>query len=154
MKIKEIDKIVGYLGKSYDELLGDPIFSESALNEIYPGSERLYISPEDGLEMDFSVDEKILTEFFITLKKTAPSTSVYKGDLPDPLALEMNKEMVIKLFGEPIESRYSILLPQPIGQTGGWASYRYDEIRFSGVILEFQYSADMSVKTLVFYLDR
>lgn len=154
MKANELETIVGYLGKTYAELVVDQIVPEVVLQEIYPGSDRLYICPEEGLGMEFSADEKIFVMFFITLKKTTPSTSPYKGELPDIFFPEMDQEMIIELFGEPIEYRGPVLLPMPIGQTGGWASYLYDGELFPGVELQFQYTADMQVDTLAFILKK
>lgn len=152
MKANELEVIVGYLGKTYAELVADEIVPGEVLQEIYPGSDRLYMRPEQGLGMEFSADEKIFKMFFITLKKTTPSTSLYRGELPEIFFPEMDQGMVIELFGDPIESRGPVLLPKPIGQTGGWASYIYDDELVPGVELQFQYTADMQVKTLAFIL--
>lgn len=60
--------------------------------------------------------------------------------------------MVLDLFGEPLSSGAPVLMPVPIGQTGGWAYYVYDDELFPGVLLQFQYAADMQVKAVVFAL--
>lgn len=152
MKENEIEEIVGHLGKTHGELVANQIFPEAVLREIYPGSDLLYMVPEEGLELDFSADEKVFIGFYITLKKSTPSTNLYKGELPEIFPLGMDQKMVIDLFGDPYESRGPILLPQPIGQIGGWASYIYDEEQFPGIDLQFQYTADMQVEILLFCL--
>lgn len=150
MKLNELEKIVGSLGRSHADLVADQIIPDLVLREIYPGSERLYITLEQGLELDFLPEDKIFIELFITLKKTTPSTKPYNGDLPEIFFPEMDQEMVVDLFGEPVVSKGPIRMPEPIGQTGGWASYIYDDAMFPGVKLIFQYTAEMEVDTVVF----
>lgn len=150
MKAAEFEKIVGYLGRSHADLVAEKIVPDVDLLEIYPDSDRLYVEPEEGLELTFSADDKILIEFFITLAKTTPSTVVYKGELPGALFEGMGQEQVIDLFGEPVKSKEPVALPLPIGQTGGWASYIYDDHLYPGVELIFQYTVEMKVDTVVF----
>jgi len=152
MKMEDIDKIVGYLGRSYADFAAENIFPEREFIEIYPGSDSVYMLPEEGLELDFLAENKVLTALNITLKKTYEGTSVYKGELPEIFFPGMDQEMVLDLFGEPVSSGAPVLLPAPIGQTGGWAFYLYDEELFPGVYLQFQYAADMQVKAVVFAL--
>lgn len=154
MKESKIEKLLGFLGKPYKDLVAEKIVTDTGLKEIYSGSDRLYILPEEGLELDFWADSKVFIELFITLKKTTPATTSYKGELPEIFFPGMDQEMVIDLFGEPASSRGPVRLPHPIGQTGGWASYIYDDELFPGVELQFQYTADMQVKTVVFSLKK
>ncbi|OAI93676.1 DUF6392 family protein [Pseudomonas putida] len=152
MKKGDIDKIVGFLGRPYAELAAENIFPEVEFSEIYPGSESVYILPEEGLGLDFLAENKVLKALHITLKETYEGTSVYKGELPEIFFPGMDQEMVLDLFGEPVSSGAPVLMPVPIGQTGGWAFYVYDDELFPGVLLQFQYAADMQVKTVVFAL--
>ena len=150
MKADEFDRVVGFLGRTHAELLAEQIIPDTPLLELYPESDRLYIEPEEGLELTFSADGKVFIEFFITLIKTTPSTIAYKGELPDMLFEGMDQEMVLDLFGAPEKSRDPVVLPLPIGQTGGWASYIYDDEIFPTVELVFQYTSEMKVDTVVF----
>lgn len=152
MKKDDIDKIVGYLGRPYAELAAENIFPEVEFIETYPGSDSIYILPEEGLGLDFLAENKVLKALYITLKETYEGTSVYKGELPEIFFPGMDQEMVLDLFGEPVSSGAPVLMPVPIGQTGGWAYYVYDDELFPGVLLQFQYAADMQVKTVVFAL--
>ena len=83
MKKDDIDKIVGYLGRPYAELAAENIFPEVEFIEIYPGSDSIYILPEEGLGLDFLAENKMLKALHITLKETYEGTSVYKGELPE-----------------------------------------------------------------------
>lgn len=76
MKVEDIDKIVGYLGRSYTDLAAENIFPEREFIETYPGSDSVYMLPEEGLELDFLAENKVLTALSITLKKTYEGTSV------------------------------------------------------------------------------
>lgn len=150
MKQAEIEKIVTCLGRHHADLVAENIIPDVQLREIYPGSERTYINLEQGLELDFLPENKLFVELFITLRKTTPSTARYNGELPEMIFSEMDQEMVIDLFGQPVASRGPIKMPEPIGQTGGWESYIYDDEVFPGVRLMFQYTAEMEVDTVVF----
>ncbi|MEE1922217.1 DUF6392 family protein [Pseudomonas sp. 148P] len=154
MRASELEKILEYLGRSHADLVANHVIPDLELQEIYPGSERRHITLEQGLELDFLPDDKVFTALFITLRTTTPSTTKYLGELPEEFFSEMDQEMVIDLFGDPVASRGPVRMPEPIGQTGGWASYIYDEEMFPGVELQFQYTADMQVKTIVFALGK
>jgi hypothetical protein len=145
-----IERIVGYLGRPYADLTAGEILPDMELNETYPGSDSLFLIPEKGLEMDFRAEDKVFTRFYITLKKTIDDIDVYEGELPEIFFQGMDQSMVIDLFGDPVTASGPVLLPHPIGQTGGWASYVYDEKMFPRVELQFQYTADMQVKTVAF----
>lgn len=154
MSVLKLEDIVGFLGKSHADLLVEGLISDVEPQEIYEGSDRVYIEPEEGLELVFSADNRIFIELFIALKATPSSSVLYRGELPEIFFPGMDQEMVIDLFGEPVSSRGPTTMPVPIGQTGGWASYTYDDELFPGVEVEFQYAADMQVKTLVFALSK
>ncbi|MDU9392709.1 DUF6392 family protein [Pseudomonas sp. zfem002] len=154
MKADELEVIVGYIGRPYADLLADKIIPDLELREIYTDSDRMYLEPEEGLKVVISADEKLFIEFFITLKAMPPALVLYRGELPEIFFQGMDQQVVIDLFGEPVASHGPVLMPVPIGQTGGWASYVYDDELFPGIEVEFQYTADMQVKTLVFALKK
>lgn len=81
-----------------------------------------------------------------------PSTTDYRGELPDLYFSQMTQSDIHSIFGVPKESKGPIKMPEPMGQTGGWESYLLDQEIYPGVKVVFQYTADMQVKTLVFTL--
>lgn len=153
MKPEELRKIIGQLGRTRADLIAEKIISDTPLMEIYPEADRSYTEPEEGMELTFSVDDEVLIEIFITLIETTPSTTEYKGELPEMFFEGMDRDSVLELFGTPDESRGPVRLPVPIGQTGGWDSYLSSVEYAPGVELMFQYTAEMKVKTVVFAKD-
>lgn len=152
MDAKTIERWIKSLGRSYDALVADGVIPNQPLQELYEGRDRLHIEPEPGLALSFWAGTKRLETLFITLVKTTPSTIEYKGELPKPFISAMTKSGVHSNFGEPMESKGPVKMPQPMGMTGGWDSYRLDPVTHPNIKLIFKYTATMQVKTLVFTL--
>lgn len=152
MSAETIKKWIKNLGNNYDDLIAQEIISNQPLMELYPDCDRLDLEPEVGISLTFWAKTKRLETLFVTLVKTTPSTVEYEGELPQPYSLEMMQSDVHAIFGEPFEFKGPIKMPQPMGQTGGWESYRLDPEMYPGKKVVFQYTATMQVKTLVFTL--
>ncbi|MOA39811.1 hypothetical protein D3C78_1616190 [compost metagenome] len=120
--------------------------------ELYPGRDLLYLEPETGISLSFLGKTKRFEALFVTLLKSTPSTTEYKGELPEPYSAGMNQSDVHTILGMPFEAKGPIKMPQPMGQTGGWEAYRLDPEKHPNVKVVFQYTATMQVKTLVFTL--
>jgi len=151
MKEADFEKIVGGLGKNYSQLVANGALPEAQLKAPYPESDSLYFEPEEGIEFAFEGQEKTFVQFSITLKKTTPHSLVYKDQLPEFFLRDMNQKQVHDFFGEPVKYQPPMQMPLPVGLTGGWDDYIYDAELFPGVTLEFQYTADMEVDTIVFF---
>ncbi|AKV09339.1 MULTISPECIES: DUF6392 family protein [Pseudomonas] len=147
-----IEAWIDNLGQSYNDLIALGIVPDQPLKELYPGRDKLHLNPEVGIALSFWAESKQLETVFVTLIKTTPSTVEYKGELPTPYKLALTQSDVHALFGEPMESRGPIKMPQPMGQTGGWEAYPLDPAVHPGKKVVFQYTAAMEVKTLVFTL--
>lgn len=152
MSISKIEIWINSLGRSYEDLLAQEIIPDQPLLELFSGIDRLYLEVETGISLSFWAETERFEELYITLKKTTPSTVEYKGELPKPYSLEMSQSSVHAIFGEPYKSQAPIKMPQPMGQAGGWESYRLDSVMFPGIEVVFQYTAEMQVDTLVFAL--
>lgn len=152
MSISRIENWINNLGQEYDALITRNIIQNQPLMELYPGRDRLHLEPEIGIGLSFWAETKRFEALFITLLKSTPSTVEYKGELPKPYSIEMIQSDVHAIFGEPFESKGPIKMPQPMGQTGGWESYRLDPATHPNIKVVFQYTATMQVKTLVFTL--
>jgi hypothetical protein len=149
--IKVVELIEG-VGRTHESLLASGIIPVQSLTELYPGCDRLDLEVEDGIELTFWYETKVLDSLFVTLVETMPTMVKYEGELPDPYRLLMTQSDVHAFFGEPMESKGPIKMPEPMGQTGGWESYPLDPAVYPGKKVVFQYTAAMEVKTLVFTL--
>lgn len=152
MNAEKIAELISSIGQTHESLVMSGVISGQPLTRLYPECERLDLEIENGIELTFWDETKVLDSLFITLMKTMPGTVKYEGELPLPYASSMTQSDVHALFGQPMESRGPIKMPQPMGQTGGWESYPLDPAVHPGKKVVFQYTAAMEVKTLVFTL--
>lgn len=151
MDAKTIERWISNLGRPYGTLVAEGVIPNLPLKELYKGRDWLDIEPEDGLELSFWAGTKCLETLYITLLKTTPSTVEYKGELPKPFAPVMAQSGVRATFGEPIESKGPMKLPN-IGMVGGFDAYTLDPATHPNMKVSFQYTITMQVKTLVFSL--
>ncbi|HJR33276.1 MAG TPA: DUF6392 family protein [Pseudomonas sp.] len=152
MNAEKIESWIKKLGFNYDELISQGVVFDNVLEALYPDADLLDMDLETGVSLSFWAETKKLETLFITLKKTMPEVIEYTGALPLPFALEMTQSEVHAIFGEPVESRGPVRMPEPMGQTGGWESYLLDSAVYPGKKVTFQYTSAMEVKTLVFTL--
>lgn len=152
MKAFELEMLVQRIGSQYEVLVSEGILPDQPLTEMYEGRDRLEFEPEPGIELGFWRETGRFETLFVTLIRTTPLTSKYKGELPAPYVSEMTQADVHAIFGEPMASKGPIKMPVPIGMTGGWESYPLDPELHPGKKIVFQYTQDMRVKTLVFTL--
>lgn len=152
MKIVEFEALINNLGKTYETLVVEGVASDQPLTELYKGRDRLGLKPEPGINLSFWRETKRFESLFVTLKKTTPSTVEYKGEFPSPYASKMTQSDVHSIFGEAMEVKRPVKMPEPMGQTGGWESYRLNSEVYPGKKVVFQYTAEMEVDTLVFTL--
>lgn len=146
-KIVELIKSVGH---THESLVASGTIPVQPLTELYPDCDRMDLELEDGIELTFWYETKVLDSFFITVKQAISGVPIYEGGMPEPYSLEMTQSDVHAIFGTPMESRGPIKMPQPMGQTGGWESYSLDPVLYPGKKVVFQYTAAMEVKTIVF----
>ncbi len=152
MDATTIEHWIKKLGQLYDALVAEGNIPNQSLDELYPGRDWLTILPASGLELSFWAETQRFEKLFITLLDAMPGVPVYKGELPKPYTSEMTQSDVHALFTTPLELKGPIKMPQPMGQTGGWESYRLDPAKHPNIKVVFQYTAAMQVKTLVFTL--
>jgi len=152
MKISKIESLIQNLGQNHAILLDKKLIPDQKLLELFPGDDDLYLDLETGISTQFWAETKNFEALFITLIKTMPSDVIYRGEIPKPYDLEMTQTDVRALFGEPLESRPPVKMPEPRGQTGGWESYRLDPVVYPNKKVIFQYTASMQVNTIVFAL--
>lgn len=148
----KIQSLIGCLGEEFISLVGRQVIPARALKELYPGRDVLSMNLEPGLGLSFWAETMRLETIFITLIKTIPATAVYQGELFQPYTFDMSQAVVRSLQGEPFQHKGAVQLPEPIGWKGGWDDYRMDENLYPNTKVQFQYTADLKVNTLVFTL--
>lgn len=146
-----ITRWIKHLGRPYDSLVAEGIIPSLPLQELYKGRDWHDIEPGDGLELSFWAETKRFERLFITLIQTVEDQTVYRGELPQPFALEMDQAGVRRTFGPPMESSGPRKIPN-IGMVGGHDAYTLNEETHPNARVFFQYTEDMRVKTLFFTL--
>jgi hypothetical protein len=152
MSTQKIEGWISGLGQGYKLLVEAKVIPDQPLVELYEGREHLNLKPEEGVDLSFWRKTSCLETLSITLKKTTPSTTEYKGGLPAPYALEMSQSDVRAIFGEPFESKGPLKMPEPMGLTGGWESYKLDAAVHQNIKVVFKYTAALQVYALAFTL--
>lgn len=152
MDARTIEGWITSLGGRYEVLVAEGVIPNKPLQELYPGRDLLDVIIAPGLSMSFWAQTRQLETLFITLLKTTPSTTAYKGELPEPFSLLMRQSDVRTRLGEPMASKEPVKMPQPMGMTGGWDAYLLDVIAHRNKKVVFQYTATGEVSTLVFSL--
>lgn len=150
MNVTTIERWIKKLGQRYDTLIAEGSIPTQELVEHYPGRDWLTIQPAPGLELSFWAETQRFEKLFITLLDAMPGVPVYKGELPKPYTSAMTQSDAHALFTTPLEVQAPVKMPKPMGQTGGWESYRLDPEKHPNTKVVFQYTASMQVKTLVF----
>lgn len=151
MNAATITRWIKNLGRPYDALVAEGLIPNQPLTELYKGRDWLTLKPGNGLELSFWAETKRFERLFITLIQTVEDQTVYRGELPQPFALEMGQAGVRRTFGLPMESSGPRKIPN-IGVVGGHDAYTLNEETHPNARVFFQYTEDMRVKTLFFTL--
>ncbi|AWQ87161.1 hypothetical protein CSC33_4200 [Pseudomonas aeruginosa] len=151
MDAATIERWILNLGRPYDALVVEGAIPGQPLTQLYKGRDWLTLKPEKGLELSFWAETKRFERLFITLIQTVEDQTVYRGELPQPFALEMDQAGVHHTFGPPRESSGPRKIPN-IGMVGGHDAYTLDAATHPNGQVMFQYTVDMRVKTLFFTL--
>jgi len=152
MNASKVKMLIDSLGLTHTELIEKSIVPDDDLLELFPGIDELYLEPEVGVELSFWEETECFESLHFTLQKTTPSTVEYKGELPAPYSLKMNHSMVRELFGEPLEYSGPVIMPEPMGRTGGWEYYALDPVLHPDKKVLFKYLESMEVSSIVFTL--
>ena len=152
MKASKVVQLIKSLGENYSSLVAHGLIPDSPLEEIYKGRDHLHFSLEPGVGLSFDA-ETSFKKLFITLMKSTPSTRVYAGELPAPFSAQMTQGTVRTDLGQPDASRGPTKMPAPLGETGGWDTYRLDERTNKNARVTMQYTKDLIVDALTFSVD-
>jgi len=140
------------LGQTHEYLLSESLIPDNELIELFAGDDQVYLEPEKGISMTFWDETGRLESFAITLMKVVPGDSEYRGELPFPYELNMNKSKIRDLFGDPFQSSGPVKMPHPVGRTGGWDGYKLDQSLYPNTKVVFHYHESTQVDYVAFSL--
>jgi len=148
-----INRWVGGLGRTYNELLTEGVIPDHPLKPMFDtrDNEDLLLNPAPGVKLWFGVESKRLEKVMITLIQTV-GQPVYTGDLPAPFTLKMDQRSVRQFLGEPIESKQPVELPGGLGVRGGSDTYYPDQQANPNTKVTLGYLENLVVNNISFSL--
>jgi hypothetical protein len=152
MSASTIESWIKNLGQTHEYLLSESLIPDIELYEVFPGDDEVYLKPEKGISMRFWDENGRLEGITITLVKTFPEENEYKGQLPTPYSLNMDKSSVRELFGTPPQSSGPAKALHPTGFTGGWDAYPLDQSLYPNTKVLFHYLKSTQVDYIAFSL--
>ncbi|WP_124302329.1 DUF6392 family protein [Pseudomonas chlororaphis] len=152
MNAAMIDDLVKSLGLTYSEMITSGMYlpGESPKG-MFEDVDTVAMWPEAGIELEFWASTQRFEALYISLQKSFPEESIYKGSLPYQLIPRMNQDWVRSQFGSPLESGAPYRIPV-LGMTGGWDVYRLPGVPKSTQVA-FKYNVEMDVEMVVFELN-
>ncbi|OLF53837.1 pyocin immunity protein [Pseudomonas chlororaphis] len=152
MNAAMIDDLVKCLGRSYSEMIATGMYLPGEPPKgMFEDVDTMAMWPMAGIELEFWASTQRFEALYISLQKSFPEESIYKGNLPYQLIPRMNQDWVRSRFGPPLESGAPYRIPV-LGMTGGWDIYRIPGIPKSTQIV-FKYNIEMNVEMVVFELN-
>lgn len=152
MSASTIESWIKSLGQTHEHLLAESLIPDHEIYEVFPGDDEVYLEPEKGIGMRFWDQDGRFEAITITLVKTFPEEDEYKGELPTPYTLNMNKSSVRELFGAPPQSAGPAKVPTPTDFTGGWDAYPLDPSLYPNTKVLFHYLKSTQVDYIAFSL--
>jgi hypothetical protein len=152
MSASNIENWIRNLGQTHEYLLSESLIPDDEVVEVFPDDDEVYLQPQKGICMTFRDKDGRFESFVITLVKMFPDEPEYRGDLPTPYSLNMDKTTVHDLFGAPSHSSGPAKVPSPDGWTGGWDSYQLDQSVYPNVEVVFHYLKTTQVDYIAFGL--
>ncbi|AZD79817.1 hypothetical protein C4K15_3250 [Pseudomonas chlororaphis subsp. aurantiaca] len=152
MNAAMIDDLVKSLGLTYSEMITSGMYlpGESPKG-MFEDVDTVAMWPEAGIELEFWASTQRFEALYISLQKSFPEESIYKGSLPYQLIPRMSQDWVRSQFGSPLESGAPYRIPV-LGMTGGWDVYRLPGVPKSTQVA-FKYNVEMDVEMVVFELN-
>ncbi|KRP48304.1 pyocin immunity protein [Pseudomonas libanensis] len=153
MEAAMISRLVGGLGFSYNELVGQGLIQNLPLKRLFDASdnEELIQNPVPGVKLWFWEETKRLDQVMIILIQTV-GQPVYSGQLPQPFKLDMDQQYVREVLGVPTETKPPVKLPGGMGGRGGADIYYLDQRAQSNVMVTLSYLENLRVNNISFSL--
>ncbi|MFK3816662.1 DUF6392 family protein [Pseudomonas sp. NPDC089407] len=147
-----LDRYLSSLGRCYNDLVLEDLAVPEKLVEIFSGSFTMVYEPEPGLELEFWAETQKFEKLHFALKKTTPSSVLYKGKLDEPYEKCRTRELVLQSFGSPISSKGKFKMPLPMGEVGGWDTFDLGPLGYAERQVTFKYDSKMYVSGVTFSL--
>ncbi|WP_045882961.1 DUF6392 family protein [Pseudomonas chlororaphis] len=152
MNAAMIDDLVKSLGRTYPEMIASGMYLPGEPPRgMFEDVDTIAMWPGAGIELEFWASTQRFEALYISLQKSFPEESIYKGILPYQLISKMSRDWVRSRFGPPLESGAPYRIPV-LGMTGGWDVYRLPGIPKSTQVA-FKYNVEMDVEMVVFELN-
>ncbi|MEK9498763.1 DUF6392 family protein [Photorhabdus sp. P32] len=148
-----INSLINCLGKTADTLVENQLISAGKFEYLFEGVETFNYEPETGLILVFDDKSRKLRSVEFTLVSTSRSSGsseIYRGEMPPPFTLSMDKVAVRTLMGEPDVTSGETKIPV-IGVVGGHDCYIQKlHSMYPDTNIRVLYLADLHVRGLVF----
>lgn len=136
------------LGKTHRALLDIGLDPKLRFIKLFYGDIKIYLEPAPGISFVFDAETKVLRAVTITIIRRVEREPEFGGYLPQPYNCT-DKVSVRAAWGNPIKSRETLVLPPPIGETGGWDMYSLSSVGFEELELIYSYTTDFIVSGFV-----
>ncbi|AZD08627.1 hypothetical protein C4K26_3224 [Pseudomonas chlororaphis] len=152
MSATMIDDLVKSLGLTYPEMIVSGMYLPGEPPKgMFEEVDTMAMWPEAGIELEFWANTQRFETLYISLQKSFPEESIYKGSLPYQLMPRMSQDWIRSQFGSPLESGAPYRIPV-LGMTGGWDVYRLPGVP-KNTQVAFKYNVEMDVEMVVFELN-
>ncbi|HDS1734962.1 hypothetical protein [Pseudomonas sp. BP8] len=148
-KIVNVEHWLRFLGKTHAALLDLGLDPRLPFITVYPGDTEFYLEPEPGVSYKFDTETAVMKAVIITFIRRVELEPEFNDILSPPYACT-SKHFVREVWGDPVNFRAPVALPQPIGKTGGWDAYELSGKGFAGVELMYQYTSDFETSAVIF----
>ncbi|WP_139139777.1 hypothetical protein [Pseudomonas sp. NBRC 111139] len=146
-----IDSWIERLGHPHASLVTLSHLPDIPLEVVFMGQESETATPLPGLELEFSTEPLILKCVHVNVIRTIPQDQPYQGTLPDRLQGLTTRKEVTERFGPSSMSQPPLQMPSPLGDTGGWDVFAWENTNNVPTFVMVQYNTDLQVCDLAFF---
>lgn len=147
-RIVAVEPWLESVNRTYADLVENGLDPNLRRIKLYPGTEDFYLEPEPGVSFEFDSDSKMLKAVAITIIRRVDLAPEFKDFLSEPYGC-LDKSAVRTAWGSPLRTSEPLVMPEPIGKTGGWDMYRLSGAGFGYIDLIYSYTKDFVVSGLV-----
>ncbi|MBS9437831.1 hypothetical protein EAE91_11835 [Photorhabdus noenieputensis] len=149
----DVVAIINNLGQTVDMLIEKQLISAGKFEYLFEGSDTFNYEPEAGLILVFDDKSRKLKSVEFTLINTTRrfgNGEMYRGEIPPPFTLSMDKVAVRALLGKSDVTSEETKIPV-IGVVGGHDCYiRKLQFVYPDTNIRVLYLKDLRVRGLVF----
>lgn len=140
MEAHNLDACIAHLGRHLNELIMQRLIPGVLSHPLVRGADDLerISRPEPGMAFHFYTEQLELQQILISLEPNASGEPAYTGDLPQPLALNMDKAYIRTALGSPEQSQES------------WDRYKMARQGHPNTRMTLRYASSGSVRSVEF----